>query len=85
MAMLKEQAYYTSNFDVIDTIIDMEILMEKAGLSKTQKRVFNLYFIQGYKLKEIAKMDGHTTQATFNNVKRMKDKVRKILKVWGEV
>jgi predicted DNA-binding protein YlxM (UPF0122 family) len=83
--MLKEQAYYTSNFDVIDTIVDMEILIKKAKLTKTQLDVFNLYFIQGYTLEEIAKMYNYTTQATFNNVKRSKDKIRKVLKVWGEV
>lgn len=85
LPMLKEQAYYTSNFDVIDTIVDMEILIKKAKLTKTQLDVFNLYFIQGYTLEEIAKMYNYTTQATFNNVKRSKDKIRKVLKVWGEV
>lgn len=85
MPMLKEQAYYTSNFDIIDTIVDMEILLKKAKLTKTQKDVFNLYFIQGYTLDEIAKLHNYTTQATFNNIKRSKDKIRKILKIWGEV
>lgn len=85
LPMLKEQAYYTSNFDIIDTIVDMELLIKKAKLTKTQADVFNLYFIQGYTLEEIAKSHNYTTQATFNNVKRAKDKIRKILKVWGEV
>lgn len=85
LPMLREQAYYTSNFDVIDTIVDMDILLKRAKLTKTQREAFNLYFIQGYTYEEIAKKQGYTTQATFNNIKRSKDKIRRVLKIWGEV
>ena len=85
LPMLREQAYYTSNFDVIDTIVDMDILIKKAKLTDTQRAVFDLYFIQGFTLEEIAKMNNYSTQATFNNIKRSKEKIRKVLKIWGEV
>ena len=85
LPMLKEQVYYTSNFNVIDTIVDMDILLNKANLTHTEAEAFRLYFIEGYTLKEIADRSGATPQATFNNIKRLKYKIRRVLKSWGEV
>lgn len=85
LPMLREQAYYTSNFDIIDTIVDMDILIKRANLTDTEAEAFRLYFIEGYTLKEIADRSGATPQATFNNIKRLKEKIRRILKTWGEV
>lgn len=85
LPMLREQAYYTSNFDIIDTVVDMDLLLKKAKLTPINQKVFELYFIQGFTLEEIANLCGCTTPAIFNNVKRLKAKIKKILIEWGEV
>lgn len=83
---IEEQVFYTSNFYVIDMLVDMEILLEKAKLTDYQKELFSLYYIEGYTLQEIADKYGHYNHNTPRDaIKRVKKKINKVLESWGEI
>ncbi|CEN30862.1 RNA polymerase sigma factor [[Clostridium] sordellii] len=83
---IREQVFYTSNFSLIDTLIDMEILLEKSKLTPYQYEIFLLYYIEGYTLQEIANMYGHYNHNTpRDTIKRIKKKISKVLDSWGDV
>lgn len=84
--IIEEQVFYTSNFYIIDMLVDMEILLEKAKLTDYQRELFSLYYIDGYTLQEIAEKYSHYNHNTpRDTIKRIKKKINKVLEFWGEI
>ncbi|WP_304427762.1 hypothetical protein [Romboutsia ilealis] len=77
---------YSATLDGINTLIDMDLLLEQAKLTDYQAVIFDLYYRQGYQMHEIAKMLGvkhHTNiSMAISNAKR---KIKRILIKWGEI
>lgn len=84
--VIEEQLFYSANMDALDTLIDMDILLSEAKLTKYQTIIFDLYFRQGYQMHEIAKMLNvkHHTNISMA-IKNAKCKIRRVLKKWGEL
>ncbi|MGL6106125.1 sigma factor-like helix-turn-helix DNA-binding protein [Romboutsia sp.] len=83
---IKEQVFYTSNFSLVDTLIDMDMLLEESKLTPYQYEIFSLYYIEGYTLQEIATMYGHYNHNTpRDTIRRIKKKISKVLDSWGDV
>ncbi|MGL5692447.1 MAG: sigma factor-like helix-turn-helix DNA-binding protein [Peptostreptococcaceae bacterium] len=83
---IRAQAFYTSNFSLIDTLMDMDILLKESKLTQYQYEIFLLYYIEGYTLQEIANMYGHYNHNTpRDTIKRIKSKISKVLDSWGEI
>lgn len=83
---IKEQVFYTSNYLMIDILMDMESLLKESNLTDYQNDIFRLYYIEGYTLQEIADMYGHYNHNTpRDTIKRIKKKINKTLERWGDI
>ena len=83
---IEEKIYFSSNMDALDVLIDMDRLLKIAKLTPYQRRVLDLYYLQGYQMHQIAKIVGvkHHTNISMA-IKNAKKKIRKVLCDWGEL
>lgn len=83
---IEEQLYYAPTMDALDTLIDMDMLLEQAQLTDHQLAMFKEYFIEGYTMQEISDRYGYTSHNSVRMcINRAKNRIRKVLIKWGEM
>lgn len=80
---VKDEHLDESHKDVIDHLSTEELLVIINGLPDGYRVIFNLYFIDGYKHKEIAEILGITESTSRSQLTRAKELLKKKLESQG--
>lgn len=73
---------YAGGIDQVDLLIDLELLLEEAGLTEKQMQVVELYFYKQYTQEEVSKVLNVSQQAVLDHIKKVKQKINKVLERW---
>ena len=76
---LKEIAKNKGRFDLIDSLIDAERIVELSNLTPLQAETFDLYYRKNYTMDSIGTLQHKTHQAVADCLNYAKDKIQKIL------
>jgi DNA-directed RNA polymerase specialized sigma subunit len=71
-----ERRFYEGDMDACVLLMDLELSIEKAGLTKKQKEILNLLYYKGLTQKEAAEVTGSSQQAVLD---RKNNAIRKII------
>lgn len=77
-----EESLYFSGVDKLDLLIDIELLLKEAKLTERQKEVVDLYFFNQYTQEEVSKVLGISQQAVLDHIKKIKNKIQKVIEIW---
>lgn len=77
-----EESLYYSGVEQLETIIDMELLIEEAKLTDKQTQVVELYFFNQFTQEEVSQKLGISQQAVLDHIKKVKNKLEKVLERW---
>ncbi len=61
----------------LESSLDLDNMLSK--LKQDEKEIFNLYYIDGYKLKEIAKMKNKSLSAVKMSLFRLRKKLKEVI------
>lgn len=81
-AKIEEGLLYAGAIDQVDLLLDLEILIEEAGLTEKQMQVVELYFYKQYTQEEVSKVLNVSQQAVLDHIKKVKQKINKVLERW---
>lgn len=81
-AKIEEGLLYAGAIDQVDLLIDLELLLEEAGLTEKQMQVVELYFYNQYTQEEVSKVLNVSQQAVLDHIKKVKQKINKVLERW---
>lgn len=79
-----EESLYYSGVDKLDLLIDIDLLLAEAKLTERQKEVVELYFFLQYTQEEVSEVLGISQQAVLDHIKKIKNKIQKVIDLWGE-
>lgn len=79
-----EESLYYSGVDKLDLLIDIDLLLVEAKLTERQKEVVVLYFFLQYTQEEVSKVLGISQQAVLDHIKKIKNKIQKVIDLWRE-
>lgn len=79
-----EESLYYSGVDKLDLLIDIDLLLVEAKLTERQKEVVVLYFFNQYTQEEVSKVLGISQQAVLDHIKKIKNKIQKVIDLWRE-
>lgn len=79
---LKERQY-TGDYDAVDTLIDLEIAIDRAGMTSKQRQAFDLVFIEGNEQKAVAKTLGISEPALSYRLAFAVSKLAAVLEAWA--
>ena len=79
-----EESLYYSGVDKLDLLIDIDLLLVEAKLTERQKEVVELYFFLQYTQEEVSKVLGISQQAVLDHIKKIKNKIQKVIDLWRE-
>lgn len=74
---------YVGNFDLIDTVIDAEIALKRAGISEAHLRLMYYRWVLGYSQKETGVINGYTRDAVAKAEERCRNKIQAVLDSWA--
>ena len=77
-----EESLYYSGVDKLDLLIDIDLLLVEAKLTERQKEVVELYFFLQYTQEEVSKVLGISQQAVLDHIKKIKNKIQKVIEIW---
>lgn len=77
--MLEDRAAYSGNFSLIDSIIDAERIVKKAGLTERQEILFNMYVRTDLTLAKVGELVGITHQGVADSINQSKKKIQKVI------
>lgn len=77
-----EESLFYSGVDKLDLLIDIDLLLKEAKLTKRQKEVVDLYFFNQYTQEEVAEVLEISQQAVLDHIKKVKIKVQKVIHIW---
>lgn len=73
----------SGDFDAVHLIIDAEKALRLANPTALQIKTIQLYWVEGYTLKETGNILGVTAQAVKFNLELLKVKIKKVLDRWS--
>ena len=79
-----EESLYYSGVDKLDLLIDIDLLLVEAKLTERQKEVVELYFFLQYTQEEVSEVLGISQQAVLDHIKKIKNKIQKVIDLWRE-
>lgn len=79
-----EESLYYSGVDKLDLLIDIDLLLVEAKLTERQKEVVELYFFLQYTQEEVSDVLGISQQAVLDHIKKIKNKIQKVIDLWRE-
>lgn len=79
-----EESLYYSGVDKLDLLIDIDLLLAEAKLTERQKEVVELYFFLQYTQEEVSEVLGISQQAVLDHIKKIKNKIQKVIDLWRE-
>lgn len=77
-----ESRRFNGDLVAVETLIDLEYAIDRAGLSARQRHYIHDYYVLGYTGDEIGIIDGVGRQAVRNVLKRAEDAIQKIYDKW---
>ena len=75
---------YLGNFSLVDTVIDAEIALKRAGISEAHLRLMYYRWVLGYSQKETGALNGYTRDAVAKAEERARTKIQTVLDSWVE-
>ena len=79
-----EESLYFSGVEQLELLLDIELMLEEARLTDKQAQVVELYFFNQYTQEEVSKKLGISQQAVLDHIKKVKQKIKKVLKGWED-
>jgi predicted RNA polymerase sigma factor len=79
---LYQLAQFSKNTEIIDTIVDVDTIMQKANLPQKQLEAIELHWLHGYGHLEISKFYNVSHQAIHQRIASAKHNIKKILDSW---
>lgn len=80
-----EASLYASGIDSANIIMDIDILIEEAKLTKKQAEVVRLYYYNQMTQEEVSKVLGISQQAVLDHLNKIKDKLAKVVERWEKL
>lgn len=80
-----QEPIYLNLEDSIDLLIDVDLMIERAKLTKKQKEVVELYYFGQMTQEEVAEQLGITQQAVLDHINKIKERLNTVLKKWEEL
>ena len=80
-----EESLLFSGVDQLELLIDIEMLLEEAMLTEKQLQVVELYYFKQYTQEEVSKVLGISQQGVLDHLKKVKQKIEKVLKRWEKL
>lgn len=81
---LLDRAAETGNFDLVDTVVDAEYIINHCGLTARQMDFFTLYYVQDFTLAMIADKYSISHQGVADNLAQCRKKLQKYIDREGE-
>lgn len=76
-------ASYSGKFEKLDTVIDSELAVQKAGLTVQQMKIVELRWIKGFTQMETAEVLEISQPTVLQHEQYAKKKIQKVLSEWG--
>ena len=80
----EEDTIESNDFSILDTLSEKDIISMVQSLSPGYRTVFNLYIVEGYTHKEIAKILGVTEGTSKSQLSRAKILLQEMIKAYTE-
>ncbi len=75
----EDTASLSGEYSWLDIVIDAKSIVEKAGLTKRQQQIFNMYYVDDLTLIVIGKKLGVSHQGVYDALKQSKVKIQRVL------
>lgn len=73
---------YVGNFTLVDSVIDAELALKKAGISEAHLRLMYCRWVLGLTQKETGELNGYTREAVAKAEERCRTKLQAVLDGW---
>ena len=78
-----KQRQYAGDYDAVDTLIDLDIAIKRAGMTNKQREAFDAVFIEGNTQKDVASRLGISEKAVSLRLAFAVTKLAGVLESWS--
>lgn len=79
---IEESLYYAGGISNLDTLLDIDLLIQASNLTEKQFQVLQLYYYNQLTQEEISRVMGISQQAVLDHLNKVKQKLGRVIKVW---